>query len=214
MQLEKQSSCHQSLAVIIFTVLEVRGLCCRLSWSMDYHFNPNPSSGRWKLWNPRKKKITSVLSARNIVVAAFWDEKDVILIYLLPKRTKVNSDQYADRWRNLNAHVHWVGPTTKICEVLLLCETVLSHTHKCAHHRGHHKFWVESCCIHTTVWHFIIRLSPVWSFDINKLWSHDYARDKALQIAMHQWLQGGESSYYWGGDTCFCSELEEDSQQW
>jgi hypothetical protein len=73
---------------------------------MDYHFNPNPSSGRWKLWNPRKKKITSVLSARNIVVAAFWDEKDVILIYLLPKRTKVNSDQYADRWRNLNAHVH------------------------------------------------------------------------------------------------------------
>jgi hypothetical protein len=60
--------------------MEHRALIC--------HLNPNPSSGRWKLNGiPRKKKFTSVLSAGSIVVAVFWNEKDVILINLLPKRT-------------------------------------------------------------------------------------------------------------------------------
>ena len=55
-----------------------------------YHMNPNPCVGRWKLNGvPRKKKFTSVLSARNIVVAVSWDEKDVILMNFLPKRTKL-----------------------------------------------------------------------------------------------------------------------------
>jgi hypothetical protein len=67
-----------------------------------YHLNPYDS--RWKLCGiPRKKKFTSVLSARNIVVAVSWDEKDVVLMNFLPKRTKVNSDQYAERLINLNA---------------------------------------------------------------------------------------------------------------
>ena len=69
-----------------------------------YHLNP--CSGEWKLYGiPRKKKFTSVLSVRNIVVAVSWDEKDVIRMNFLPKRTKLNSDQYAERLINLNAHL-------------------------------------------------------------------------------------------------------------
>jgi len=71
-----------------------------------YHMNPNPCGGRWKLNGVPRKKFTSVLSARNIVVADSWDEKDVILMNFLPKRTKLNSDKYAERLINLNAPLH------------------------------------------------------------------------------------------------------------
>jgi hypothetical protein len=65
--------------------------------TLIYHLNPNTWGGQWKLYGiPRKKKFTSVLSARNIVVAVSWDEKDVVFMNFLPKRTKFNSDQYAE----------------------------------------------------------------------------------------------------------------------
>jgi hypothetical protein len=47
-----------------------------------------------------------VLSAGNIVVAVSWDEKDGGVTNFSPKRTKLNSDQYAERLINVNAHCH------------------------------------------------------------------------------------------------------------
>jgi hypothetical protein len=75
--------------------------------TLVHHLNPNTWGGHWKLYGiQRKKKFTSVLSARNIVVAISWVEKDVVLMNFLSKRIKLNSNQYAERLMNMSAHLH------------------------------------------------------------------------------------------------------------
>lgn len=162
------------------------------------HLNP---CGSWcKAYGiPRKKKFTSVLSAGNIVVAVSWDEKDGGVTNFSPKRTKLNSDQYAERLINVNAHCHWSCPIRKIHELLLVYDSAKPHTSVCT---------TEAI----TNSGYTVLLHPHYSPDLASsdyhlfrpltkinLWRHHYVSDKALQIVMHQWLQGGESSCYWMG---------------
>jgi hypothetical protein len=41
---------------------------------------------------PRKNKFMSMLSAGKIMVTDFWDNKDVSLVGLFPRETRVNSN--------------------------------------------------------------------------------------------------------------------------
>jgi len=87
------------------------------------------------------------------------DEKGVILVNLKPRGTTVNSNCYTETPRILNACLHWVHPTRKVSEELLL--HYVGDTHKYEHQNSHHKFWMDSVatstvqtCVHT------IRFSP------------------------------------------------------
>ena len=157
-----------------------------------YHLNPNTWGGRWRLYGiPRKKKFTSVLSAWNIMVAVSWDEKDVILMNFLPKRTKLNSDQYAERLMNLNAHLHWVHSTIKIYELLPLYDSAKPHTSvHTAEAITNSGYIVAASTLQS--WPCVVRLSSVWSFDKNKPVKTPLFQWQGLQNVMHQWLQGRE----------------------
>jgi hypothetical protein len=66
--------------------------------------NPNPSGSRWN--DIPRKKFSSVSSGGKIVITVFWDEKGVIFMNFLPRRTTVNSDQYIETLRSLNDNLH------------------------------------------------------------------------------------------------------------
>jgi hypothetical protein len=53
-----------------------------------------------------RKKFKSVPLAGRFMVAVFWDEKGVIFVSFLPRRTTVNSNCYIEALRSLNACLH------------------------------------------------------------------------------------------------------------
>lgn len=133
----------------------------------------------------------------------------------LPERTKLNSDQCAERLINLNAHLHWVRLTRKIYELFLLYDSAKPHTIVCT---------TETI----TNSGYTVLLHPNYSPDLASsdyhlfgpvtkinLWRHHYASDEALQNVMHQWLHGRErEQLLLDGNTCFRSEVEKESHQW
>jgi len=60
---------------------------------------------------------------------------------------------------------------------------------KCAHHRVHHKFWMDNVAAASTLqcWPHTIRLSPAWSFEKNNLWGHPYTKN-CIAECCDQWL--------------------------
>lgn len=82
------------------------------TWAHCFEPESMQKSTEWpNMVTPRKKKLKSAQSAGKIMVALFWDDKDIILVNFLSRGIRMSFDCYTDTQKSLNAHHHQVCPT-------------------------------------------------------------------------------------------------------
>lgn len=121
------------------------------------------------------------------MVRVFWDEKDVFFWTSCLGGQQWFQTLYWNTEKS-NSHLCWVYPTRKMSEMLLL------HDSTCVHHRGHHKFWMDTSGASTLQSSPCTnRLSPVWS-----------SKKSPVRTPLCQW---------WGTTDCLESVAAQEGEQ-